>query len=58
MSKVKLISNQGRIQEFDKDHAERILAMENSGNWSLYNEPKKVDGDSGNKAIDKGTTKE
>ena len=58
MSKVKLISAQGIIREFDKDHADNILAMENGGNWSLYNEPKKVDGDSGNKAIDKGTTKE
>ena len=58
MSKVKLISAQGIIRDFDKDHADNILAMENGGNWSLYNEPKKVDGDSGNKAIDKGTTKE
>jgi hypothetical protein len=58
MSKVNLISAQGIIREFDKDHAERILAMENGGNWSLYNEPKKVDGNSGNKAVDKGKTEE
>lgn len=58
MSKVKLISAQGIIREFDKDHADNILAMENGGNWSLYNEPKKVDGDSGNKAVNQGQAKE
>lgn len=58
MSKVKLINNVGVVREFDQDHAERILAMENGGNWSIYNEPKKVDGNSGNKAVDKGETKE
>lgn len=56
--KVKLINNVGKVKEFDKDHADGILAMENGGNWKVYNEPKKVDGNSGNKAIDKGETKE
>lgn len=59
MSKIKLINNVNRIKEFDHEHAKNILAMENGGNWKVYVEPKKVElGDSGNKAIDKGTTKE
>ena len=58
MSKVKLISAQGVIRDFDKDHADRILAMENGGNWKVYVEPKKEDGNSGNKGIDQGKTKE
>lgn len=58
MSKVKLISVQGRIESFDEEHAKAILAMENGGNWSVYVDPKKEDGNSGNKAINQGATKE
>ena len=58
MSKIKLISVQGRIESFEEDHAKAILAMENGGNWSIYVEPKKEDGNSGNKGIDKGAPKE
>ena len=58
MSKVKLINNVGRSKEFDPEHAKNILAMENGGNWKVYVEPKKEDGNSGNKGIDQGKTKE
>lgn len=32
--KIELETKDGRVQEFDKDHAERILRKENSG-WSI-----------------------
>lgn len=53
MSKVKLINNVGVIREFEQDHAENILAMENGGNWKLVEEPKKANANPGNKGFDK-----
>ena len=57
--KVKLINNIGKIKDFEPEHAKNILAMENGGNWKVVQEqPKKENGNSGNKGLDKGETKE
>lgn len=57
--KVKLINNIGKTKEFEPEHAKNILAMENGGNWKVVQEqPKKENGNSGNKGLDKGETKE
>lgn len=57
--KVKLVNNIGRIKEFEPEHARNLLAMENGGNWKeVVEQPKKENGNSGNKGLDKGETKE